>query len=133
MKPFQKKGGKTVAKIYICSPYRAKTEEGLKDNIGLAKRMSRYAAMKGHTVLCPHLLYPRFLDDDNEQEREIGIQSGLELLKIADEVWVASGRISEGMSREIAKAGELGIPVQCIVDPQAAEEHLLNTVMLGKE
>lgn len=122
-----------MAKVYICSPYRSESPEGQQENIELAKRMSRFAAKQGHTVLCPHLMYTQFLNDRDEKEREIGIQSGLQLLKMSDEVWVASGQISEGMSREIAMAGELGIPVKCIIDPLAAEEHLLNTLMLGRE
>ena len=118
--------------VYVCSPYRGTPEE-IAGNVALAKRLSRKAALEGCLVLCPHLTYPRFLDDRDTAEREIGIASGLKLLEYADEVWVADGKISAGMSREIARAGELGIPTRCVVDPQAAEEHLLNAVLSGKE
>ena len=118
--------------VYVCSPYRGTPEE-IAGNVALAKRLSRKAALEGCLVLCPHLTYPRFLDDRDTAEREIGIASGLKLLEYADEVWVADGKISAGMSREIARAGELGIPTRCVVDPLAAEEHLLNAVLSGKE
>ena len=118
--------------VYICSPYRGTTEE-VAGNVALAKRLCRKAALEGCLVLCPHLAYPRFLRDEIEAEREIGIASGLKLLEYADEVWVADGKISAGMSREIARAGELGIPTKCVVDPLAAEEHLLNAVLSGEE
>lgn len=101
-----------MSKVFICSPYRAETPEGLEENIELAKRISRYAAEQGHTVLCPHLLYPQFLDDNDKGERELGIKAGLEMLKDADEVWVPSWKVSEGMKREIAEAEKLGIPVK---------------------
>lgn len=114
--------------VYICSPYRGEVAK----NIELAKRISRKAALEGCLVLCPHLMYPRFLADEGE-EREIGIRSGLKLLEMADEVWVAEGKISSGMAGEIARAAELGIPTRSVVDPAAAEEHLINALKCGKE
>ena len=118
--------------VYICSPFRGTTEE-IRENVALAKRISRKAALEGHAVICPHLLFPRFLDEGKEAEREIGIRAALKLLELADEVWVADGRISAGMAREISRAGELGIPTKCVCDPAAAEEHLMNAVISGKE
>lgn len=118
--------------VYICSPFRGTAEE-MKENIALAKRVSRKAALEGNAVICPHLLYPLFLQERDEAEREIGIRAGMKLLELSDEIWVVDGRISTGMAREIARAGELGIPTKCVCDPEAAEEHLLNAVMGGKE
>lgn len=110
--------------IYVCSPFRG----NIKENAALAKRLCRKAALEGFAVICPHLLYPQFLVDEGD-ERETGIRAGLKLLEAADEVWVADGKISAGMSREIARAGELGIPTKCVCDPRAAEERLLCAVM----
>lgn len=112
--------------VYVCSPYRGDVRE----NVALARRISRKAVMDGYAVICPHLFYPSFLNDGVEKERELGIQAGLKLLEFADEVWVADGKISAGMAREIARAGELGITTRCVVDPKAAEEHLLNAVRM---
>lgn len=114
--------------VYVCSPFRG----DIKANVALARRISRKAALEGHAVICPHLLYPQFLADEGE-ERETGMAAGLRLLELADEVWVADGKISAGMSREIAHAGELGIPTKCVCYPQAAEEHLMNAVCSGEE
>ena len=118
--------------VYVCSPYRG-TKEEIREHVALARRISRKAALEGCAVICPHLYYPLFLDDRVAEEREIGIAAGMKLLEAADEVWVADGKISAGMSREIARAGELGIPTKCVCDPEAAEEHLLNAVMCWKE
>lgn len=117
--------------VYVCSPYRG-TKEEVGEHVALARRISRKAALEGHAVICPHLFYPQFLADEGD-ERETGMAAGLKLLELADEVWVADGKISAGMSREIAHAGELGIPTKCVCDPQAAEEHLMNAVLSGKE
>lgn len=115
--------------VFVCSPYRG----DIKENTALAKRVCRMAALEGHTVICPHLFYPGFLREEVEKEREMGIRAGMELLEMADEVWVVDGPISTGMSREIARAGELGIPTRCVCDPKAAEEHLLIAIEGGKE
>ena len=115
--------------VFVCSPFRG----NIKENVALAKRLCRKAAMEGHAVICPHLCFPAFLREEVETEREMGIKAGLKLLEMADEVWVADGKITAGMSREIARAGELGIPTKCVCDPDAAEEHLLNAVLGGKE
>ena len=113
--------------VYICSPYRG----NVKENVERAKRLARNAALEGCLVIAPHLLYPQFLDDGNASEREIGLNSGLKLLEFCDEVRVAEGDISHGMSREIARAGELGIPMVSVEDPLAAEERLLKAVLSG--
>lgn len=98
--------------IYVCSPYRG----DVRNNIIRAQRICRMAALAGNTVICPHLYYPSFLDDGNEKERELGLSSAICLLSLADEVWVASGTISEGMKAEIAKAEELKIPIKIVDD-----------------
>jgi len=118
--------------VYICSPLRG-TKEEVRENIALAKRLCKKAVMENHVVLCPHLLYPSFLREEVEKEREMGMLCGLKLLELADEVWIANGRISCGMGKEIARAAELGIPMRCVSDPAAAEEHLINAVLSGKE
>ena len=48
--------------VYICSPFKGTAEE-IRENIALAKRVSRKAALDGNAVICPHLLYPLFLRD----------------------------------------------------------------------
>ena len=89
-----------VKVVYVCSPFRGTPEE-IRENIALAKRVSRKAALNGNAVICPHLLYPLFLRDGDEREREIGLRAGLRLLELADELWVVDGRISAGMAREV--------------------------------
>ncbi len=103
--------------VYVCSPFQG---AAMWNNIELAKRISRKAALEGNAVICTHLYYPNFLSE--ESEREIGIRGALRLLELADEIWVAEGRISPGMAREIKKAGEFGIPIVKVKDPRVEEE-----------
>mgnify|MGYP003297896537 FL=1 len=111
--------------VFVCSPYRGDTEK----NQRLARRVCRRAVEEGYAVICPHLLYPQFLSDDDENEREQGIRAGLCSLEKADELWVVGNQITSGMSREIARATELGISIRCVCDPLVAEEHLLNDIL----
>ena len=107
-----------MKKVFICSPFRGagSTEDEVHrnrmSNTSLAKRMCRYALGKDAIPYCPHLYFPRFLEDSDSKEREMGMLLGLTWLAHCDELWVIGRRISKGMEREIAKAKEWGIPVK---------------------
>ena len=94
--------------VYIASPFAGDTER----NTERARGYCRLAVSKGCIPLAPHLLYPQFMDDDDREIRELGIFFALVLLSKCDELWVFGERISDGMSREIAKAERRGIPVR---------------------
>lgn len=101
-------------KVFICSPYRAKTDEGIMDNIKQAQGYCREAALAGHNPFAPHLFYTYFLDDRIEKERNIGIKLGIEELRTCDQVWVYAAdyyACSEGMKKEVLVAWSIGIPV----------------------
>ena len=71
------------------------------------------AVEEGFVPVAPHLLYPQFLKEDDESQREAGIRCGLELLSVCAELWVFDYTIeSEGMNREISFAEENEIPVK---------------------
>lgn len=87
-------------KVFVCSPLRGDVAK----NIENAKRYARFASSMGNAVFVPHLLYPQFLDDDLEFERNIGIRSGIEFLKSCNEIWVFAKDYdfcTEGMRKEI--------------------------------
>ena len=54
----------------------------------------------------------KFLHDEDENERALGMELGMKALERCQEVWIVSLRISAGMIVEIRKAQELGIPVK---------------------
>ena len=86
--------------VYICSPYSG----DVVGNVAAARRYCRFAVDKGFIPIAPHLLYPQFLDDNNESERELGLFFGNALMSKCAEVWVFGSRISSGMEAEIKRA-----------------------------
>jgi len=86
--------------VYICSPYAG----DIKHNVIKAREYSKYAMQKNAIPITPHLLYPQFLDDSNQSEREAGLSAGLVLLTLCREVWVFGKKLSSGMKAEIRKA-----------------------------
>ena len=100
--------GKEKKIVFICSPYKGDIEL----NTMRAKRYARFAITKKKVPIIPHLMYPRFLDENNHEERVLGLQMGLILLEKCHEVWVFGNKISRGMEIEIKKAKEMIIPVK---------------------
>lgn len=94
--------------VYICSPFAGDIE----GNVQRARAYCRFAIMQGAIPLAPHLLYPQFMDDTNEAERELGLFIGIVLLGLCREVWVFGSTVSSGMEHEIAKAKKRGMPVR---------------------
>ena len=93
--------------IYICSPFAG-------DRAANSKRAERYCRFtweQGGIPLAPHLLFPRFLDEDTPAERAAGLDMARKLLTMCDEMWVFGDRISQGMAAEIAEAAGRFIPI----------------------
>ena len=106
---------------YVCSKYRAKNEVELQQHIRDAVEACRKVHERGNIPIAPHLYWPRFLDDNDPQDRDYGIAAGLEALKRCDEMIVIIRQegpeeewISQGMQAEIAAAAKMGIEPQFI-------------------
>lgn len=99
-----------MKKVFICSALRGDME----NNIRKAKEYCRWVAECGAAPIAPHLLFPQFLDDRVESERQLGIRFGLELLRSCDALWYFGSTVTEGMRQEINCARENGIPVRYI-------------------
>ena len=104
--------------VYICSPYAGDVES----NVRFAKAACRYAMKQGCAPVAVHLLYPQILNDIVASERKAGIRMGLRVLASCEELWACGDIISHGMSCEIAKAGQLGIPVRYLSAEQLQSE-----------
>ena len=94
--------------VYIASPYAGETE----DNISRAKGYCRFAVSKGVIPLAPHLLYPQFMDDNDEDQRILGLRFAIALLCRCDELWVFGEKVSAGMAKEIEKAEKRGMRIR---------------------
>ncbi len=98
-----------MKRIYVCSKYAGDVEH----NVAVARGLCQTVIQAGHAPFAPHLLYTRFLDDSNPNERRAGIACGHAFLTVCDEmwVWVHEGEPSEGMRADIEAAEFLGVPV----------------------
>ena len=107
MKEYRQKQKKQFAdknrrKIYVASKYAGDVER----NTAFAVNCCRRVIDDGCMPIASHLLYPQMLDDNNPDEREMGLMFGLALLAVCDEVWVF-GEVSAGVAREVAEAKRL--------------------------
>jgi len=93
--------------IYVCSPLAG----DYVINIERAARFCRFVSSQHSIPMAPHLYFTRFLDDAIAEERDLGLEMGLEILRSCDAVWVFGSKISPGMRREIQLAKEIEKPV----------------------
>ena len=96
-------------RAYICSPLGGNVSV----NIENAKRYARYIFKCGMAPVIPHF-YALILDDEIPDERKLGMQAGISLLWVCDEVWVFGNQITDGMKKEIRFAEKLNIKVRYI-------------------
>ena len=94
--------------VFICGPFAGDIE----GNTRRAKRYGRFAVIEKAVPIIPHLMYPQFLEENDPDERQLGIDMGLILLGKCQELWVFGSRISSGMSAEITKAKRWNIPIR---------------------
>ena len=107
MKEYRQKQKKRYAdknrrKISVASRYAGDVDANVKAAIGYC----RLVIDKGYMPVASHLLYPQILNDNDPEERELGLLFGLSLLAVCDEVWVF-GTVSPGVAQEIEEAKRL--------------------------
>lgn len=108
-------------RVYICSPLGGNVSA----NIENAKRYARYALECGMAPFIPHF-YALVLNDDNPEERKLGMQAGISLLWVCDEVWVFGNQITDGMKKEILFAEKLNIKVRYISENDLRKSEVKN-------
>lgn len=89
--------------VYVCSRYRAKTSEERLQNIELAKYACERVIQMGAIPIAPHLYFTRFLNDNDEFERDFGMEAGKKMMEMCSSFFVLTvdEEISEGMYEEI--------------------------------
>lgn len=99
-------------KAYICSPLSATTAEGIRRNMEAARWYMQMVSQSWdcHAV-APHAYLPEFLDDKDEQERELALVFGLAYLGTCDRLVICGRRITKGMLGEIEHAAAHEIPI----------------------
>ena len=65
----------------------------------------RFPVIRKDTIpVTPHLLYPQFMNDENQKERADAMHFNYVLLGKCNEMWVFGDVISKGMAHEIGIA-----------------------------
>ena len=94
--------------VFICSPY---TGDYIRNTIQ-AHKYCGFATDMGYLPIAPHIYFTTFLSDTIPIDRRAGMEMGLQLLEICEEVWVFGiDNPSAGMAAEILRAAELGMPI----------------------
>lgn len=101
-------------KAYICSPLGADTIEEIHRNMLCAREQMYYASRVFDVVAVgPHAYLPILLNDTVADERNLGLNFGVELLSVCQHIFVCGNRISTGMAAEIKYAAKHGITIHC--------------------
>lgn len=113
--------------VAIISAFRPKAEEeGEREkekvaNISRGIEACRFASLLGLLPMCPHIYATRFLDDDNENERAIGMNISKTWMRLCGQAWIwgytGPDSISKGMRSDIRTARYTGIPVLAFPEP----------------
>ena len=86
--------------VYVCSPLSG----DILGNQEKARRYCRFVVESGGVPVAPHLFFPQFMDDGDEEERDLALFMNIVLLSKCAELWVFGETVSKGMSIEIEKA-----------------------------
>lgn len=90
---------------YICSPYRGEVERNKK----YARELTRLALDNGFCPVTVHLYLTEVTDDNIPEERRLGMDAGMEILKNCKYILIGGRHgISEGMKAEIKTAIGMG-------------------------
>lgn len=96
---------KNIGKVYVASPLNAPTKKEISHNMKKAKEycylIEKLSDGKAWAI---HAHLPNLLDDNNEEEREIALRWGIELLGYSDTLIVCGTKITKGMENEIKEA-----------------------------
>ena len=88
--------------VYVCSPFG-----GQEHNLDKARKYCRFVVECGSIPIAPHLLFPQFLNDADELERELGMHFCHVLLSKCSAIWVFGDEITQGMKSEIEHSKEI--------------------------
>lgn len=98
--------------VYICSPYRGDVDY----NVAKGQFYCQFAVKQGALPIAPHIYFTQFLDDNELEERKLGLEMGQDMMKQCNEFWVFGSKMSEGMNGEIKAAEQIGLPVVHFTD-----------------
>ena len=100
-----------MIRVILESPYAGDIER----NIDYARKCLRHSLLLGESPIASHLLYTQIgvLNDDLPNERQIGIDAGLQWKEVAEKhVFYIDYGMSKGMEYALESAKENNIPTE---------------------
>ena len=94
--------------VYVCSPLSGDIDK----NQQKACEYCKFVVEKGHIPMAVHLMFPRFMNDNNNIDRTKAITMGLDILARCDELWCFGEKLSEGMVEELIFAKKYMIKIR---------------------
>jgi hypothetical protein len=84
------------------------------ENIKKAVKFCQYVFNKGCAPFASHVFYSGMLDDGILEQRQLGMEAGLEFINVCDEMWVflVDSVFSNGMTKEILFALSKKMPIR---------------------
>jgi len=111
---------KTMKRVYIAGPFRAKTAWGVEQNIRRAEESGMAVFQLGHSAFIPHA-NTRFFDGTLTDQ--FWLDATAAWLPVSDAVLLVKGyEVSAGTKSEISIARDLGVPVFTSIE--AMDEYL---------
>lgn len=103
-----------MRRVILESPCAGSKEDGTWDrNIAYARACLLDSLSRGERPLASHLLYTQVLDDDDPEQRKLGIAAGLAWLGATDAIVVYTNLgTSTGMKEAVSWAGAYGVKVE---------------------
>ena len=114
--------------VYLASPLREDTAEGVLKNMLYARKTQSEIQKCGLKVIATHAWLPLFLNDNDPKERALALNIGQNAIRSCDALIVAGTTISDGVRAEIATALAFKKPVLFYtVEARQAYENLFKT------
>jgi len=114
---------KQTKRVFVSSAFASNPKE----NVKLAIKYGKYTMDQGMALYIPHLMYPRWIREDDPIQRRMGIDAGLKYLEICDQMWAFFPSNEEewtsGMTTEREAAFDFGIPVYVFLNGKDAIFH----------
>ena len=97
--------------VYICSPLRGDILNNLTAAAGYCREVVK--TWPDVIPIAPHVYFTQFLNDNKPNERSLGMDMGLALLDMCEELWAFGiDHPSEGMKAELEYAKANGITIR---------------------
>lgn len=104
--------------VFVCSPFR-----GFRQSKNLACRIAKFLVTKHNLVpVVPHLYFPLFLNDEDQEERRLGLDCAKKLLQRCSHLaLVLNQPITRGMIEEITTFCSLDSESILMIEPEDLE------------